>query len=142
MTSEKKRTKLPKLGSWGGGLGKENVFFPLTPSLNNLQSPASSSSSSSILRTDLSKSSSLLFGLEDRSCAGEVDYSKDIIYVSSLQKAMSLTSLLITFRSFHCRSKAVAKGRPLSWTVEDNLLAIRIGSQLSGFNNFFKAAIT
>ena len=41
---------------------------------------------------------------------------------SFLRKVLSLTSLLITFRSFHHRPKAVAKGRRLSSTLEFVLL--------------------
>ena len=41
---------------------------------------------------------------------------------SFLRKVLSLTSLLITFRSFHRRPKAVAKGRRLSSTLEFVLL--------------------
>ena len=41
---------------------------------------------------------------------------------SFLRKVLSLTSLLITFKSFHRRPKAVAKGRRLSSTLEFVLL--------------------
>ena len=41
---------------------------------------------------------------------------------SFLRKVLSLTSLLITFRSFHRRPKAVAKGRRLSSALEFVLL--------------------
>ena len=54
---------------------------------NKLLSSVSSLSSSSRLSSDLLKSSSLLLGLEGRSCAEEVDSSKDIISDLSLPKA-------------------------------------------------------
>ena len=74
---------------------------------NKLLSSVSSLSSSSRLSSDSLKSSSLLLGLEGRSCAEEVDSSKDSISVLSLPKALSLASLLVTFRSLHRGSKAV-----------------------------------
>ena len=54
---------------------------------NKLLSSVSSLSSSSRLSSDSLKSSSLLLGLEGRSCAEEVDSSKDIISDLSLPKA-------------------------------------------------------